>query len=72
MRLLAAPTAKCAMSDTTAAAMTAGTPLRKKNGTMGMSAQMAVESAPEVAETMGFESPSSDVPRRSLARARSI
>ena len=35
MRLLAAPTAKCAASETTAAAMTAGTPCRKKNGMIG-------------------------------------
>jgi len=71
MRLFAAPTAKCAASETMAAATTAGTPWRKKNGTTGMRAPTAVESAPDVAETMGLESASSDVPRRSLASARS-
>ncbi len=43
----------------------------KKNGMTGMMAPTAVDSAPEVAETMGFDSASSEVPRRSLARARS-
>ena len=37
-----------------------------------MMAPTAVESAPEVAETIGFDNASSEVPRRSLARARSI
>ncbi len=72
MRLLAAPTAKCAASETIAAAMTAGTPCRKKNGMMGMIAPTAVESAPELAETSGFDSASSEAPSRSPASARSI
>jgi hypothetical protein len=59
---LAAPTAKCAASEMTAAATTAGIPLMKKNGMMGMAAPTAVESAPEVAETQGLASASSLVP----------
>ena len=62
---LAAPTAKCAASETTAAAMTASIPFRKKKGMMGMAAPTAVESAPEPAETSGLASASSLVPSRS-------
>ncbi len=66
---LAAPTAKCAMSEMTAATTMAGIPDMKKNGSTGMNAPMAVESAPEVAETQGLLSPSAVVCRRSRARA---
>src|ERR1700691_3414019 len=50
MRDLAAPTAKCAASETMAAAMTAGMPCRKKKGMTGMIAPTAVDNAPELAE----------------------
>ena len=42
----AAPTAKCAASEIMAETITAGYPLRKKNGMMGTKAPTAVESAP--------------------------
>src|ERR1035438_10666070 len=69
---LAAPTAKWAAREMTAAAMTAWIPCMKKKGMMGMVAPTAVESAPELAETMGLESASSEVPSLSPARTRSI
>src|SRR3984885_15878485 len=71
MRDLAAPTAKCAASDTTAAAITAGIPCKKKKGMTGMIAPTAVDNAPELAETSGFERASSLDPRRSADNARS-
>jgi len=60
-----------AASEMAAAAMTAGMPCKKKNGMTGIMAPTAVESAPEVAETRGFDSASSEEPRRSAASARS-
>ena len=47
---LTAPTAKCARMLMTNAAITAGNPLMKKNGIIGMKAPIAVESAAEKAE----------------------
>src|SRR5579875_3720887 len=61
MRDLAAPTAKCAASETMAEMMMAVYPPRKKNGMMGMKAPMAVESAAETAEVTGLRKPSSEV-----------
>ena len=49
-----APTAKWAMMLITNAATTAGTPLIKKNGMIGMKAPIAVESAAENAEVHGL------------------
>jgi hypothetical protein len=49
MRDLAAPTAKCAINETVAATMTAGIPVIKKNGMIGINAPIAVESTPETA-----------------------
>src|SRR5271154_1144069 len=66
---LAAPTAKWAISEMMAATIIAGSPAMKKNGNTGMKAPMAVESAPEVAETQGLLRPSSLMFRRSGARA---
>src|SRR3954468_24685711 len=60
IRLLAAPTAKCAISEITAAAITARTPCIKKKGMTGMMAQTAVDRALEKADTSGFESASSE------------
>ena len=68
----AAPTAKCARSETKAARITAGTPLRKKKGITGINAPTAVDSAPEIAEMIGLLKPSSVVLRRSLASALMI
>ena len=62
---LAAPTAKWAASDMTAATMIAGRPAIKKKGSTGMKAPTAVESAPETAETHGLLRPSSLMWRRS-------
>src|SRR6266481_3432625 len=70
MRDFAAPTAKCARRETTAATMTAGYTVKKKNGTIGISAPKAVERAPEMAEVQGLRSPSSVVLIRSRASAR--
>ena len=53
MRDLAAPTAKCAAREMMAATRIAGTPAIKKNGTTGMNAPTAVETAPDVADTPG-------------------
>jgi hypothetical protein len=69
MRDFAAPTAKWATRETMAATITAGMPFKKKNGMIGMKAPMAVDRAPETAETIGLLSPSSVVLRRSLASA---
>src|SRR5664279_6399353 len=69
MRDLAAPTAKWAMSEMMAAQMTAGYPLRKKKGMMGMKAPTAVERAPDRAEVMGLLRASSVELRRSTASA---
>ena len=57
MRDFAAPTAKCAINETIAATTTAGIPVIKKKGTIGMNAPSAVESAPETAETIGLTQP---------------
>jgi hypothetical protein len=65
----AAPTAKCATSETIAATITAGMPVIKKKGMIGIKAPMAVEKAPETAETIGQLNPSSVVLRRSRASA---
>ena len=54
IRDFAAPTAKCANNETIAATTTAGIPVIKKKGTIGMNAPSAVESAPETAETIGL------------------
>src|ERR1017187_4163560 len=64
IKLLAAPTAKCATSEITAAAITASIPCMKKNGMIGIVAPTAVESAPELADTIGLESASSEDPRQ--------
>src|ERR1700691_4668258 len=71
MRDLAAPTAKCAASETMAAAMTAGVPCQQKKGMTGMMAPTAVDKAPELAETRGLARASSLEPRRSADNARS-
>jgi hypothetical protein len=49
-----APTAKCAMRLIAKAAMTAPSPLIKKNGMIGMNAPIAVEIAADVADFHGF------------------
>src|SRR5208337_4627115 len=69
---LAAPTAKCAASEMMAEKITAGYPLKKKNGMMGTKAPTAVDNAPENAEVTGLLSASSVEFRRSAASARSI
>jgi hypothetical protein len=69
MRDFAAPTAKWAISETTAATVTSGIPVIEKNEMIGMNAPTAVESTPETAQTMGLLNPSSVVqpfPRKSL------
>jgi hypothetical protein len=76
LRDFAAPTAKRAINKTIAARMTAGIPVIKTNGLIGMNAGMnartAVDSAPGVAETIGLLRPSSVVLSRSLASALSF
>src|SRR5260370_41598015 len=69
IRDFAAPTAKCAASETIAATITAGIPVIKKNGMIGIKAPTAVDKAPETAATIGFLNPSSVVLSRSLASA---
>jgi hypothetical protein len=64
MRDFAAPTTKCATSETVAATITAGIPAIKKKGMIGINAPMAVDKAPETAETIGLLNPSAVVLRR--------
>jgi hypothetical protein len=51
---LAAPTKKCATSDTAAAQMTAGVPLSQKNGRTGMIAPSPVLTPAAIAACTGF------------------
>src|SRR5438876_8489763 len=57
-----APTAKCATMLTTNAAITAGIPVMKKNGRIGMNAPIAVEIAADADDFQGRGKRCSDKP----------
>jgi hypothetical protein len=57
MRDFAAPTAKCTTSETIAAVTTAGIPVIKKKGTLGINAPTAVESARKQQRLSAYAAP---------------
>src|SRR5438874_12960347 len=66
---LTAPTAKCATMLTTNATITAGNPLMKKKGMMGMNAPTAAESEADAADFHGLGNRCSDSPSSLWASA---
>src|SRR6476619_2170079 len=67
---LDAPTAKWAMVLMMNEAITAGMPTVKKNGMIGMKPPMAVETAAEIVDRIGFGNVSSDNPNSSCTSVR--